>query len=136
MTDKRQPEPSNRELIDGAVRKIVTALVIAGGVIALGIYSRPGPPRYQAFAAEGQIVRIDMRSGTVIACEGNQCMTVVRRGRKRPCPPPLQKRDRPGRSRQRDGTLTFARDVLDARLRLRGVRVRRFRPRQRVPIVA
>jgi hypothetical protein len=82
MTDKRQPEPSNRELIDGAVRKIVTALVIAGGVIALGIYSRPGPPRYQAFAAEGQIVRIDMRSGTVIACEGNQCMTVVRRGQR------------------------------------------------------
>jgi hypothetical protein len=88
MTDRRQPEPSNRELIDGAVRKIVTALVIAGGAIALAVYARPGPPRYQGFSAEGQIVRIDTRSGTVIACEGNQCMTVVRRGQRLRRSPP------------------------------------------------
>jgi hypothetical protein len=82
MTDRRQPEPSNRELIDGAVRKVVTALVIAGGVIALGIYARPGPPRYQAFEAEGRIVRVNMQTGTIIACEANQCMTIVRSGQR------------------------------------------------------
>lgn len=71
-----------RDALDSAVRRIVTAVVIGCGVIALGIYSRPGPPRYQVIAAEGQIVRIDTRSGTVIACEGRTCMTVVRRGQR------------------------------------------------------
>ena len=80
--DRSELPTVSRDLIDSAVRKIVTALVIAGGVIALGIYSRPGPPRYQVIAADGQIVRIDTRSGTVIACEGKTCMTVVRRGQR------------------------------------------------------
>lgn len=81
MTDRR-PEPSNRDLIDGAVRKIVTAVVIAGGLIALGIYARPGPPRYQAFEADGRIVRVNTESGAIIACEEKACMLVVQRGQR------------------------------------------------------
>jgi hypothetical protein len=77
----REPEPTLAELADSAVRKIVTAMVISAAVIGLGIYSRPGPPRYQAFAApDGRIVRVDMRSGTILACEGSRCGIVVRRG--------------------------------------------------------
>ena len=75
-------EPTSTELIDAAVRKVVTAVVIAGSVIALAVYSRPGPPRYQAFAAGDRIVRVDMRSGTVLACENRECMTIVRRGQR------------------------------------------------------
>ena len=76
-------EPTTRELIDGAVRKLTTTIVIASGIIGLAIYSRPGPPRFTAFAGEdGQIVRVDMRSGTVLACEGRQCMRIVQRGQR------------------------------------------------------
>src|SRR3712207_7462195 len=58
----------------------MTGLVIASGVIALGIYSRPGPPRYQAIPTDTGIVRVDTRSGTVLHCVENGCYTVVRRG--------------------------------------------------------
>lgn len=72
--------PSLAELADSVMRKIVTAIVIAGGLIALAIYMRPSPPRYQAAVGDGQIVRVDGRSGTVIACEGQRCWRVLRPG--------------------------------------------------------
>ena len=78
---RREPESPLREAIDLAGRRLVTGLVIAGASIGLAIYARPGPPHYEAIAApDGRIIRIDTRSGTVIACDGRTCMTVVRRG--------------------------------------------------------
>lgn len=68
------------DIVENAMRKIVTAIVIAGGLIALAIYMRPSPPRFQAAVGDGQIVRVDGRSGTVIACEGQRCWRVLRRG--------------------------------------------------------
>lgn len=76
----REPEPTLADMVDGAVRRIATALAIAGAAIALAIYARPGPPRFQAFATPSGIVRIDTRSGTVIGCEAGRCMTLLRRG--------------------------------------------------------
>ena len=78
--DSRPSETSLADLADNALRKIVTAIVLSGGIVALAIYSRPAPPRYQAIVGDGQIVRIDTRTGTVIACEENRCMQIVRRG--------------------------------------------------------
>jgi hypothetical protein len=80
--DGPEAEASLGEVADRGIRRIVTAIVIAGSIVGLAIYSRPGPARFQAFASEGQIVRIDTRRGTVIACEVNQCWTVVRRGQR------------------------------------------------------
>ena len=80
--DGREPEPSLGDVVEGAVRKIVSAVVIAGAAIALAIYARPAPPRYQAFATDNGIVRVDMRTGTVIACETGRCMTLLRRGQR------------------------------------------------------
>lgn len=95
MSEIRQPsrEPSTAELVDMALRKIVTALVIAAAIIAIAIYARPAPPRYQAIAApDGRIIRVDTRSGTILACEGRTCMRVVQRGqhleRELPAPAP------------------------------------------------
>lgn len=73
-------ELSLADIVENAARKIVTALVIAGGLIALAVYFRPSPPRYQAAVGDGQIVRVDTRSGTVIACEGERCYRVLRPG--------------------------------------------------------
>ena len=88
--DERGPEPSLGDIVDGAVRRIVTGFVIAGAFIGLAIYSRPGPPRYQAFATDTGIVRVNTRSGTVIVCEpGRRCAIVVQRGQgldRRPAP--------------------------------------------------
>lgn len=91
--DGPEAEDSLGDVADRGIRRIVTGIIIAGSIVGLAIYSRPGPPRFQAFAAEGQIVRIDTRSGTVLACEDNQCWTVVRRGQrlKRPTQAALPK---------------------------------------------
>jgi hypothetical protein len=69
-------------MVDSAVRRVATSIAIAGIAIALSIYARPGPPRYEAFATESGVVRVDTRSGTVIGCEGGQCVTLVRRGQR------------------------------------------------------
>jgi hypothetical protein len=89
MTDNRfDPTDGPRgprlgEAIDDAVRKITTGIVIAGGIIGLAIYARPGPPRFDAFAFGDQIVRVDGRTGTIIACQGDRtCQLVLRRGQR------------------------------------------------------
>lgn len=90
MTDNRfDPSESESrsarlgEAIDGAVRKITTGIVIAGGIIGLAVYARPGPPRFDAFAFGDQIVRVDGRTGTIIACEGTRtCQLVLRKGQR------------------------------------------------------
>lgn len=82
-TPAAAPDPSLAELIEGSAKRLATSLLIAGAAIAVAIYARPGPPRYQAFAApDGSIVRIDMRSGTVLSCQGRNCYRVVRRGQR------------------------------------------------------
>ncbi|HEX8481775.1 MAG TPA: hypothetical protein VF650_07735 [Allosphingosinicella sp.] len=74
--------PMLGEAIDGAVRKIATAIVIAGGAIGLGIYAHP-EPRFDAFAIGDRIIRVDGRTGTIIACEGTRtCELVLRKGQR------------------------------------------------------
>ena len=90
MTDERFDSSASAsrssmlgEAIDGAVGKITTGIVIAGAIIGLAVYARPGPPRYDAFAFGNQIVRVDGRTGTIIACEGTRtCQQVLRRGQR------------------------------------------------------
>ena len=90
MTDHRYDpsEPASRspmlgEAIDSAVGKITTGIVIAGAIVGLAVYARPGPPRFDAFAVGDKIVRIDTRKGTIIACEGQQtCQLVLQRGQR------------------------------------------------------
>ena len=75
-------EPALGDLIEGAVRKLVTGIVIAGGLIGLGLWSsRPSSPgHYQVIAADGRIYRLNMQSGTVIGCEGNRCAIILEHG--------------------------------------------------------
>jgi hypothetical protein len=94
--DGRDVDTRLNEIVDGVVRKVGTCMVISAAIVALAIYGRPAPPRYQAFAADGQIVRVDTRSGTVLACSARegQCMRVVQRGQSllpRPDPEQLPK---------------------------------------------
>jgi hypothetical protein len=62
-------------------KRVTTGLIVAAGIVGLAIYARPAPPRFDAFAVGSQIVRVDMRTGTIIACEGRQsCQLVLKRG--------------------------------------------------------
>ncbi len=90
MTDDRfdrsgpgERSPGLGAAIDGAVGKITTGIVIAGAIVGLAVYARPAPPRYDAFALGNQIVRIDSKTGTIIACEGRQtCQQILRKGQR------------------------------------------------------
>jgi hypothetical protein len=71
------------EGIDQLSRRLSGALVIAGGLVALGIYSASGggdAPKYQAFAADGEVFRVNTESGTIIACNAARCMRILERG--------------------------------------------------------
>ena len=90
-------EPTLGELIEGSVRKLVTGMVIAGGLIGLGVYgsSRGGGssgPDYQiTTSADGRIVyRLDTDRGRIIACEGTHCWQVLQRGQELDDEPPAE----------------------------------------------
>jgi hypothetical protein len=79
--DSAEPEPSLKEIVETGIRQAVTAIVVGSGIIGLAIYARPAPPRFDAFPVGSQIVRVDMKTGTIIACEGQQtCQLVLKRG--------------------------------------------------------
>jgi len=68
------------EVVDRAGRRIASALVAAGALIALAFYWQPAPPRYQMVTSASQVLRIDTRKGTIIGCEGERCAIVLRHG--------------------------------------------------------
>jgi len=73
-------EPTLGEIADKAAGRMTTAAVLASAIIALAIYSRPAPPRFDAVVGDGKIVRIDRRSGTIISCDAQGCASVLRKG--------------------------------------------------------
>lgn len=75
-----EKEPSLGEVAEKVAGRLTTAAVLASAIIALAIYARPAPPRYEAVVGDGKIVRIDTRSGTVISCEAGSCFSVLRKG--------------------------------------------------------
>jgi hypothetical protein len=72
--------PALGDIVDSAVRRLSTSIAIAGALIALAIYARPGPPSYQAFSTGSSIVRVNTRSGSVLECVDGRCGIVVRHG--------------------------------------------------------
>ena len=84
LREPRTPsEPTVGELIDQSVRRVVTALVIAGGLIGFGAYAGGGTeieaPRYQITSgADGRVYRINTDSGSIVACQNNQCWLMQR----------------------------------------------------------
>jgi len=80
MDEPNDSRAALADAIDLAARRIMTGLVVAGAVIGLAVYSRPGPPRYEVDVAGSTVIRTNVRSGTVLACEGQRCYVVVERG--------------------------------------------------------
>lgn len=82
------------DLINDSVRKLVTAIVVAGALIGAGFYlggDEVEAPRYQVTTTpDGRIIRINTDSGTVIACEGERCGIVLERGQDLDDSPPAR----------------------------------------------
>jgi hypothetical protein len=81
MDDTREPLGG---LIERMTSRIVNSLVIAAGLIALGIYaSGPGDieaPDYQIVAAsDGRVVRLNTETGSIVSCTSTRCTLVLMR---------------------------------------------------------
>lgn len=64
-------------------RRLGGAILLAGALIGLGLYAGGGDsegPNYQAFAADGEVFRVNMESGTIIACNADRCTRILERG--------------------------------------------------------
>lgn len=94
MSDRRyRPDPEEsassapsplQDMIDAAVRRISTSIVLAGGLIAVAVYvgggTRVEAPDFQVTAADGRLYRVDTDSGRVIACQNGHCAQILHHG--------------------------------------------------------
>ena len=113
---EREPDPEREptvgELIEGSVRKLVTGLVIAGGLIGLGMYaSRGGDPSvdYQMTSTpDGTVYRLDSERGRIIACRdgGRHCWEVLDRGQNLDDGPPAAPAPAPTQATQPQAVTT------------------------------
>ncbi|HYJ28877.1 MAG TPA: hypothetical protein VEW25_00875 [Allosphingosinicella sp.] len=81
MDDTREPLGG---LIERMTSRIVNSLVIAAGLIALGIYaSGPGDieaPDYQIVASsDGRVVRLNTDTGSIVSCDATRCTLILMR---------------------------------------------------------
>jgi len=75
MQDRPTEPPP--DAADRMTSKIVNGVVIAAAILALAIYSRPGPPRYQAVATgDGRVVRVNTANGAIVSCDASRCLLV------------------------------------------------------------
>ena len=82
MAEREDGDLSVAELLDKASRRVTTAVLMAGALIAISIYAKPGPARYDVAAADGRVVRVDTRSGAMISCGAGGCASIHKPGGK------------------------------------------------------
>ena len=93
LDDDRDPYPADApessrsslmEAVDLLGRRIGGAIVLAGALVGIGLYAGGGSgdeaQTYQAFAADGEVFRVNTDSGTIIACNATRCMRILERG--------------------------------------------------------
>ena len=82
--DRRSSEPFDMmSALDMLGRRIGGALVLAGALIGVGIYwsgDTTEAAEYQGFAADGEVFRLNLDSGSIIACNAERCTQILRPG--------------------------------------------------------
>ena len=83
MTDaeREATESAAADMIERSIRQIAIAIAMAGALIALALYWRPGPSHYQVVTIGDQVVRLNTRSGTMVACNVQKCGFVIHESR-------------------------------------------------------
>ena len=84
MTDMRadppESEPTLAEIVELGLRRATAAFVIGAAIVGAAIYARPGPPTYEAFEVNGEVVRLNRRNGSLVVCDKVHCQIMYRAG--------------------------------------------------------
>ncbi|MBV8687553.1 MAG: hypothetical protein JOZ90_16175 [Alphaproteobacteria bacterium] len=79
MADDTDPAPG--ELLDRLSGRLATVLVLCAGIVGLSLYAaRPSVPRYEAVGLGADVVRLDRRTGAMIACNLQRCVNLHQPG--------------------------------------------------------
>jgi len=85
MSDERgrgrreEAEPSLYDLVDLVSRRLITGIVVAGIIVAFGLWSQdPEAPDYQITAgADGRVYRVNTESGWIVGCDNDNCAILL-----------------------------------------------------------
>ncbi|HEX9931286.1 MAG TPA: hypothetical protein VGB08_00405, partial [Allosphingosinicella sp.] len=83
MRDDDLRDPPATELIERMTSRVVNSLVIAAGVIAVGLYAGGGDgthveaPDYQIVSTpDGRVVRLNVETGSIVSCDAARCRLI------------------------------------------------------------
>lgn len=83
MQEQERPA-STAEVAERMTSRIVNSLVIAAGILALGIYwsgDDVEAPTYQAVSTpDGRVVRVNTETGSVVSCDAARCTLIFLQG--------------------------------------------------------
>lgn len=71
------------EALRGAAATIAIAVVAAAGIVGHSLPETPKMPVYEGFVLQGKLVRLDTRTGDVVACDLDHCERLPGKGRLR-----------------------------------------------------
>ena len=69
-------------VLDMFGKRLMIGLALAGALPAIALYAQPQPKHFEAFVANGEVIRVNTRTGTIVACNAERCMQVLERGQK------------------------------------------------------
>jgi hypothetical protein len=79
MQDPNHPE-TTADVAERMTSRISNSMVIAAGVLALGIYwsgDEVETPTYQAVSTpDGRVVRVNTESGSIVSCDAARCTLI------------------------------------------------------------
>lgn len=88
MNDQDPQTMSNAAVAERMTSRISNSLVIAAGLVALGLYAsgdETEAPTYQAVSMpDGRVVRLNTESGSVVSCDSNRCAIIYLQGDRLP----------------------------------------------------
>lgn len=85
MNEQDPQTMSNAAVAERMTSRISNSLVIAAGLVALGLYASGDEgaeaPTYQAVSMpDGRVVRLNTQSGSVVSCDSNRCALIYLEG--------------------------------------------------------
>lgn len=74
-------EQEGYERLRQAIASLSLAIVVAAAIIGHSLPDPPRTPAYQGFVAGGKVVRLDTRSGNIVACDFSRCVRMLGNGK-------------------------------------------------------